>query len=61
MKNATPAQKRLGFRIHAMVFVPGIVLLLVINWLTGSPYWSLWVLLSWSIGLFSHWLSVGTL
>lgn len=58
MKNATPSEKKLGFRIHAIVFVPIIALLLVINLLTGSPYWVLWVLLGWGIGLFAHWFFV---
>jgi len=58
MKDATLAEKKLAFRIHAISFVPGIVVLLVINFLTGPPYWSLWVLLSWGIGLFSHWFFV---
>jgi 2TM domain-containing protein len=58
MKHATQSQKRLGFRIHAMVFVPAVALQLAINSLTGRPYWSLWVLLGWSVGLFSHWFFV---
>jgi hypothetical protein len=58
MKQGTPAEKKLGFRIHAMVFVPSIALLLIINLLTGSPYWVLWVALSWGIGLFCHWFFV---
>ena len=58
MKQGTLAEKKLGFRIHAIAFVPTIAVLLVINLLTGSPYWSLWVLLAWGIGLFSHWFFV---
>lgn len=58
MKNATPSEKKLGFRIHAIVFVPSIVVLVIINLMTGAPYWSLWALLGWGIGLFSHWLFV---
>jgi 2TM domain len=57
-KNATPAEKKHGFRVHAIVFVLTIAVLLVINLLTGSPYWILWVLLGWGIGLFSHWFFV---
>ena len=55
---ARQSEKKLGFRIHAMVFVPTIVVLLIINLLIGSPYWSLWVLLGWGIGLFCHWFFV---
>jgi hypothetical protein len=58
MKDATPAQKKLGLRIHALVFVPGMVALLIINLLTGAPYWVHWVLLGWSVGLLSHWFFV---
>jgi hypothetical protein len=58
MKNASPAEKRLGFRIHAAVFVPVMVALLVVNVLTGAPYWVLWVLAAWAIGLLSHWFFV---
>jgi hypothetical protein len=58
MKQGTPAEKKLGFRIHAITFVPTIALLLVINLWTGSPYWVLWVLLAWGIGLLSHWFFV---
>jgi hypothetical protein len=32
--------------------------LFIINLLIGSPYWSLWVLLGWGIGLFCHWFFV---
>ena len=55
MKHASPLEKRLGFRIHATVFVPAMALLLVINVLTGPPYWSLWTLVGWGVGLLSHW------
>ena len=58
MKYATPSERKLGFRIHALVFVPSMALLLVINLLSGSPYWVLWVLLGWGIGLLSHWFFV---
>jgi hypothetical protein len=58
MKQGTPAEKKLGFRIHAIAFVLSIALLLVINLLTGPPYWVLWVVLGWGIGLFCHWFFV---
>lgn len=44
-----------GFRIHALVFVPALAVMAVINIATGAPYWVLWVVLGWSIGLASHW------
>ena len=58
MKHMTPSEKQRGFRIHAIVFVPAMALCVVINLLTGSPYWSLWMLLGWGIGLLSHWFFV---
>jgi hypothetical protein len=58
MRNGTMSEKKLGFRIHAIVFVPGMVALLILNLLIGAPYWVQWVLLGWGIGLFSHWFFV---
>jgi hypothetical protein len=58
MQQGTLAEKKRGFRIHAMVFAPIIAVLLIINLLTGSPYWVQWVVLSWGIGLFCHWFFV---
>ncbi len=58
MRNATITQKKLGFRIHAIVFVPTLALLAAINLWTGAPYWVLWVLLGWGIGLVAHGLAV---
>ena len=55
MKRVSLSQKKLGFNIHAFVFVPSMALLLVINLWKGSPYWILWVLLGWGIGLLAHW------
>lgn len=55
MKHASLSERKLGFRIHAIVFVLVMALLVVINLLTGSPYWVLWVLLGWGIGLLAHW------
>uniref|UniRef100_UPI003100DE5D 2TM domain-containing protein n=1 Tax=Neorhizobium sp. EC2-8 TaxID=3129230 RepID=UPI003100DE5D len=58
MKNASTAQRQLGLRIHAIVFVPVIIVLVIVNLLIGSPYWVHWVLLGWGIGLIAHWWSV---
>lgn len=49
-------QRELGFRIHAVVFVAAVVLCAVINYFTGPPYWTLWVILGWGVGLASHWV-----
>jgi 2TM domain len=56
MKDLSVSQKQLGFNIHAIVFVPTMALLAVVNVLVGPPYWVLWVLLSWGVGLLMHWL-----
>lgn len=37
MQDGTPAQKGLGLRIHAIAFVPTIVVLLIVNYFTGAP------------------------
>jgi hypothetical protein len=49
------AERQRGFNIHAMVFVPVMLAQIAINYLTGGPAWSLWVLASWGIGLAAHW------
>ncbi|WP_291173737.1 2TM domain-containing protein [Hyphomicrobium sp.] len=49
------ADKKLGFRIHAIVFVLSMVLLFIVNMWIGPPYWALWVLLGWGVGLLAHW------
>lgn len=47
-----------GFRIHALVFVPSIILMTVINIAIGEPYWFYWPLLGWGLGLVAHWFFV---
>jgi hypothetical protein len=54
----TLAQRELGFRIHALVFVPVILAQLIVNALTGGYAWSLWSLAGWGIGLAAHWFFV---
>lgn len=58
MKNATPQEKKLGFRFHAISFVACMVVMLILNLWIGPPYWVLWVLLGWGAGLLSHWFFV---
>ncbi len=56
MKDATPLQSMRGFQIHAFAFVVGMIVLSIVNYLTGPHYyWVLWVLLSWGIGILAHW------
>lgn len=54
----TPAQRELGFSIHALVFVPVILAQMIVNYLTGGYAWSLWSLAGWGIGLAAHWFFV---
>jgi 2TM domain len=55
MKQLSPSQQKRGFNIHAFVFATTMALLLAINLSKGEPYWILWVLLGWGIGLLAHW------
>jgi 2TM domain len=55
MKQVSPSQAKRGFNIHAFVFAATMALLLAINLWKGEPYWILWVLLGWGIGLLAHW------
>ncbi|SCM75310.1 conserved hypothetical protein [uncultured Pleomorphomonas sp.] len=54
MKHASLAERKLGFQIHAVVFVLTLAVLVVVNLLTGRPYWVLWVAPSWGVGLLMH-------
>lgn len=58
MRYATAEQRWLGLRIHATVFFPVLLAVIVINLWLGPPYWSIWVVIGWTIGLVAHWLSV---
>lgn len=55
MKHLSEPARKLGFKIHAIVFVATMVLLAAINLTVGPPYWVLWILLGWGIGLVTHW------
>ena len=55
MKSLSKADRTRGFHVHAVVFAVTMLMLAAINLWTGSPYWVLWVLPAWSIGVVSHW------
>jgi len=55
MKHYTDAEMRLGFRIHAAAYAVLMLLLVVVNLLTGPPYWVVWVFPGWTVGLLCHW------
>ena len=43
-----------GFYIHALVFALVVSGLAALNLALGKPYWVLWVLLGWGLGLLLH-------
>jgi hypothetical protein len=47
-----------GFYIHLSVFVLVMAGLAVVNLLIGRPWWVLWVLFGWGIGVLAHGLAV---
>jgi hypothetical protein len=56
------AQRRLaalkGFYIHLFVFAMVLAGLFIVNFATGGPWWVLWVLLGWGIGILAHAVTV---
>ena len=47
-----------GFYIHLFIFALVLAGLAVINAAVGRPWWVLWVLLGWGIGVLAHGLTV---
>jgi fatty acid desaturase len=43
-----------GFYIHFLVFALVMLGLAAINFAVGRPWWALWVLLGWGIGVLAH-------
>jgi fatty acid desaturase len=43
-----------GFYVHLLVFAIVLAALFLINLATGGPWWVLWVLLGWGIGVIAH-------
>lgn len=54
-KTVTAAGQRLGFQIHAAAYIVGIVVMTALNLYFGEPYWFVWPLLGWTIGVIAHW------
>jgi hypothetical protein len=53
------AAKKLGFFIHAIVYVATIALLVNINLVTSPNYlWFIWPMAGWGIGLFVHGITI---
>jgi hypothetical protein len=47
-----------GFYLHLFIFAVVLAALTIINAAVGGPWWVLWVLLGWGIGLLAHGLAV---
>jgi hypothetical protein len=47
-----------GFYLHLFIFAVVLAALAIINFAVGGPWWVLWVLLGWGIGLLAHGLAV---
>jgi hypothetical protein len=43
-----------GFYIHLVVFVVVNLGLCAVNFVTGKPWWVLWVFLGWGLGVLAH-------
>jgi len=43
-----------GFYAHVLVFIPVLLLLAVIDFVSGSGMWVQWVGLGWGLGLAAH-------
>ena len=54
MKHLSEAENRLGFRIHAAAYIVTLLLLVALNVVTGPPYWVVWVVPGWTVGLLCH-------
>jgi hypothetical protein len=55
MKQSSPVNQRRAFQIHAFVFVATMILLAALNVRLGEPYWIVWPLIGWGIGIIAHW------
>jgi uncharacterized membrane protein YdjX (TVP38/TMEM64 family) len=47
-----------GFYAHLLIFVVVLLGLTLVNLVTGPPWWVLWVLFGWGIGVVAHALAV---
>ncbi len=55
MMHGSQSGSRLGFQIHALVFVLTMVLLVAINLWTGKPYWVAGSCWAGCVGIIAHW------
>jgi fatty acid desaturase len=47
-----------GFYIHLFIFVLVVAGLFVLNLAIGEPWWVLWIVLGWGIGVLAHRIAV---
>ncbi|HEX6001260.1 MAG TPA: 2TM domain-containing protein [Hyphomicrobiaceae bacterium] len=47
-----------GFYTHLFIFILVMACLAIINAAVGGPWWVLWVLLGWGLGVIAHGLTV---
>lgn len=52
-------EEKIGFMVHASVYVLVNGMLVLINIIQGQKAWSIWPLFGWGIGLAMHGLRVG--
>jgi hypothetical protein len=45
-----------AFRRHAWAYAAAVVVLSIVNWFTGDPWWSFWPLAAWGPVLAGHYL-----
>ena len=43
-----------AFRIHAVAFVAGVIVLVVADYLIAQSWWSLWPIVVWSLAFAAH-------
>ena len=55
MMQSSPVNQKRGFQIHAFVFVAAMIFLAALNFYLGEPYWIIWPLIGWGIGILAHW------
>lgn len=55
MHSLSKNDQKLGFNIHAIVFVPCVIAMAIVNFVIGPPWWAFWSVAGWGIGLAAHW------
>jgi len=45
-----------AFRLHAWGFAAGACALSAVNWFSGPPWWSFWLIAAWALAFAAHYL-----